>query len=80
MANSEPLAQAYADHLRRNRRRSVHTVRAYRATADRLIAFLGEHWGSQVDPAAGGGNVGHGQARKDPHRPVAAASPRRNRG
>jgi integrase/recombinase XerC len=52
MAFFEPLAQAFADHLRRDRRRSVHTVRAYQASAERLIAFLGEHWGGDVDPAA----------------------------
>ena len=44
------LPQAFADHLYRDRRRSVHTVRAYQATAERLIAFLGAHWG--VDPDA----------------------------
>lgn len=46
------LPQAFADHLRRDRRRSVHTVRAYQATAERLIAFLGEHWGQAIDAAA----------------------------
>ena len=38
-------------HLRRDRRRSVHTVRAYVATAHRLIAFLGRHRGRTVDRA-----------------------------
>ena len=33
--------QAYAEHLTRDRRRSSHTVRAYVATAERLIAHLG---------------------------------------
>lgn len=46
------LAQAYAEHLAFNRRRSPHTVRAYHATADRLIAFLQHHWGGTVDAAA----------------------------
>jgi len=46
------LSQAYADHLRRDRRRSLHTVRAYQATAERLIAFLGAHWGGAVDASA----------------------------
>ena len=46
------LSQSFADHLHRDRRRSVHTVRAYRAGAERLIAFLGEHWGGEVDTAA----------------------------
>ncbi|MBX9858057.1 MAG: tyrosine recombinase XerC [Sphingomonas sp.] len=46
------LTQAYADHLRRDRRRSVHTVRAYQASAERLVAFLQGHWGAEVDAAA----------------------------
>ena len=41
---------AWADHLAHNRRRSVHTVRAYVATAHRLIGFLGGHWGEAVSP------------------------------
>lgn len=45
------LAQAFADHLRRDRRRSVHTVRAYVATAERLLAFLSEHHGRPADAA-----------------------------
>ena len=47
-----PLPQAYADHLRRDRRRSAHTVRAYRASAERLVAFLQGHWGGEVDAGA----------------------------
>jgi integrase/recombinase XerC len=46
------LPQLYAQHLARDRRRSVHTVRAYQATAERLIAFLQGHWGGEVTPAA----------------------------
>ncbi|OQW71384.1 MAG: recombinase XerC [Proteobacteria bacterium ST_bin13] len=46
------LPQAFADHLHRDRRRSVHTVRAYQATAERLIAFLGAHWGANPDATA----------------------------
>ena len=46
------LPQAYADHLRRDRRRSVHTVRAYQASAERLVAFLQGHWGAEIDAAA----------------------------
>jgi len=42
----------FGRHLARDRRRSVHTVRAYEATAVRLIQFLGEHWGEEVDRAA----------------------------
>lgn len=45
------LPLLYAQHLQRDRRRSVHTVRAYQATAERLIAFLQVHWGSAVDRA-----------------------------
>lgn len=47
-----PLALQWSIHLARDRRRSEHTVRAYRATAERLVAFLGEHWGEAVDRAA----------------------------
>ncbi|MFM9827799.1 MAG: site-specific integrase, partial [Sphingomonas sp.] len=46
------LTSAYADFLRRDRRRSVHTVRAYQATAERLCAFLCAHWGEAVDAPA----------------------------
>ena len=46
------LAEEWADHLRRDRRRSQHTVRAYAATAHRLIAFLAGHFGQAVTPAA----------------------------
>lgn len=42
------LAGEWADHLRRDRRRSPHTVRAYTAIAHRLIAFLGAHRGEAV--------------------------------
>src|SRR3954466_586489 len=39
-------------HLARDRRRSPHTVRAYLATAHRLIDFLATHLGGPVDEAA----------------------------
>ena len=39
-------------HLQHDRRRSPHTVRAYVATAHRLIAFLGMHLGEAVTRAA----------------------------
>jgi integrase/recombinase XerC len=45
------IAAAFADHLRRDRLRSAHTIRAYTATAHRLIAFLGRHRGEAVDAA-----------------------------
>src|SRR4051812_15915570 len=43
-----PLPLLYAQHLARDRRRSPHTVRAYQATAERLVAFLQQHWGGPV--------------------------------
>jgi integrase/recombinase XerC len=46
-----PLPLLFAEHLTRDRRRSAHTVRAYEATAVRLVAFLGGHWGEAVSRA-----------------------------
>lgn len=46
------LPLEFGKHLSRDRRRSAHTVRAYEATAVRLVAFLGEHWGAAVDADA----------------------------
>ena len=46
------LPDGFARHLARDRRRSEHTVRAYRTTAIRLVAFLSRHWGGAVDHAA----------------------------
>ena len=45
-------AARWHDHLALSRRRSEHTVRAYVATAHRLIGFLGGHLGGAVDGAA----------------------------
>jgi len=45
-------AVRWHDHLALSRRRSEHTVRAYVATAHRLIDFLGPHLGGGVDGAA----------------------------
>lgn len=45
------IAAEWGRHLAQDRRRSAHTVRAYVATAHRLIAFLGEHRGQAVDGA-----------------------------
>ncbi len=45
------LALAWAQHLRRDRRRSEHTIRAYLATAHRLIDFLGRHRAASIDKA-----------------------------
>ncbi|GGO94322.1 tyrosine recombinase XerC [Stakelama pacifica] len=46
------LPTGFARHLGTDRRRSEHTVRAYRATAARLVAFLGQHWGEEISRAA----------------------------
>jgi len=46
------IAARWHDHLARERRRSEHTVRAYVATAHRLIGFLAGHLGEGVDDAA----------------------------
>lgn len=42
------LAARWAGHLAHDRRRSLHTVRAYVATAHRLIEFLGRHRGEEI--------------------------------
>ncbi len=47
-----PIAVQWSVHLARDRRRSEHTVRAYRATAERLVVFLTMHWGTAVDRPA----------------------------
>jgi integrase/recombinase XerC len=44
----EDLPARYAEHLIRDRRRSIHTARAYRATAQRLVDFLQHHLGAAV--------------------------------
>lgn len=43
-----PLPLDFAAHLARDRRRSAHTIRAYQATAERLLAFMQGHWGGPV--------------------------------
>jgi integrase/recombinase XerC len=48
---ARPLAADWGAHQRRDRRRSDHTIRAYVATAHRLIGFLGQHRGGAVDAA-----------------------------
>ena len=45
------LAARWAIYLQHDRRRSTHTVRAYVATAHRLIAFLERHRGGTVEPS-----------------------------
>jgi integrase/recombinase XerC len=42
------LAARWSAHLAHDRRRSPHTVRAYVATAHRLIEFLGRHRGEEI--------------------------------
>jgi integrase/recombinase XerC len=49
MSPTEKLLAEYRSYLADNRRRSVHSVRAYVATAERLTAFLGEHLGEAID-------------------------------
>jgi integrase/recombinase XerC len=46
------LAARWASYLDHDRRRSAHTVRAYAATAHRLIDFLGRYRGEAIDAAA----------------------------
>ncbi|WP_419827745.1 tyrosine-type recombinase/integrase [Sphingomonas sp.] len=46
------LAAAFGDHLAVREVRSVHTARAYVATAHRLIGFLGRHRAQAIDAAA----------------------------
>ncbi len=42
---ADAVISAWGEHLRRDRRRSLHTVRAYLATAERLMTFLAAHQG-----------------------------------
>jgi integrase/recombinase XerC len=44
------LAAGWSAYLQHDRRRSLHTVRAYVATAHRLISFLGQHRGQEIGP------------------------------
>jgi integrase/recombinase XerC len=54
MIDSVPpsLPERWRQHLSLDRRRSTHTVRAYVATAERLVAFLAEHQGQAVTAAS----------------------------
>lgn len=56
MRDMDALPEAYGRHLARDRRRSPHTVRAYQATAERLLAFLARHRGEPLG-SAGPGSV-----------------------
>ncbi|HEX7741584.1 MAG TPA: tyrosine recombinase XerC [Sphingobium sp.] len=51
MSGSHELVEGWRRHLALDRRRSTHTVRAYVATAERLVAFLEEHHGELVTAA-----------------------------
>ncbi|GGB68147.1 tyrosine recombinase XerC [Blastomonas aquatica] len=52
MADPAPsLINLWRAHLADNRRRSLHTVRAYVATAERLTDFLSDHWGERPGAA-----------------------------
>jgi integrase/recombinase XerC len=46
---AQALAARWELYLQNDRRRSVHTVRAYIATAHRLIAFMGRYRGGPID-------------------------------
>ena len=60
----EPLLIAgWTAHLERDRRRSAHTVRAYRATAVRLVRFLERHRGGEAVTAASLGSVDAAELR-----------------
>jgi integrase/recombinase XerC len=48
---AQALAAQWASYLQHDRRRSPHTVRAYVATAHRLIEFLGRYRGEEIAPA-----------------------------
>ncbi len=48
MTAAQSLIQEWRAHLAQDRRRSVHTVRAYIATAERLTTFLERHEGKAV--------------------------------
>lgn len=48
MSAIQALIEDWRLYLAQDRRRSVHTVRAYVAAAERLSAFLAEHWGEAV--------------------------------
>jgi len=54
---AQALAAQWGSYLKHDRRRSAHTVRAYVATAHRLIEFLGRYRGEQIGP---GGLIGVG--------------------
>ncbi|GLR48385.1 tyrosine recombinase XerC [Sphingomonas astaxanthinifaciens] len=50
LTDARALAARFDQSLRLERRRSVHTARAYVATAHRLLDFLGGYWGELATP------------------------------
>lgn len=52
MGPDATLLTEWQAHLVHERRRSLHTVRAYIATAERLLDFLAQHLGQGIDRAA----------------------------
>jgi integrase/recombinase XerC len=48
--SAQALAAQWASYLQHDRRRSPHTIRAYVATAHRLIEFLGRYRGEEIAP------------------------------
>lgn len=44
--------RAFLEDLKHRRGVSAHTVKSYRADLDQFLAFLGEHWGVDVDKGA----------------------------
>ena len=48
---AQALVAQWASYLKHDRRRSVHTVRAYVATAHRLIEFLGRYRAEEIAPS-----------------------------
>ena len=49
MSEVNLITAEYQSYLANNRRRSVHSVRAYVATAERLTTFLSKHLGGAID-------------------------------
>jgi len=49
MSNSQKILARWHRHLTQERRRSSHTVRAYVASAERLLSFLTDHRGGEPD-------------------------------
>ncbi len=48
MSSQPNITMEFSNFLSDNRRKSMHSVRAYVATAERLVAFLENHWGDAI--------------------------------